>query len=86
LFKKNKFFFDPHKDHAYQNFVFLKKNHQFFNLILIIFKFFFVTPVIIFYEYNYINIYFAFTLVTLPIVYFIINYSPIFRQLINENK
>ena len=86
LFKKNSFFFDAHKDHAYQNFVFLKKKHQLFNLILMTFKIFFVTPIIFFYEYNYINIYYSFTFVSFPIICFIINYSPIIRQPTNENK
>jgi UDP-N-acetylmuramyl pentapeptide phosphotransferase/UDP-N-acetylglucosamine-1-phosphate transferase len=78
--------FIPHKDHAYQNFIYLNKNHQLFNFIFSLFKIFLCFPVVILFDSDIISFELAFTLLSIPIIFFIIIYSPLIRNLVNARK
>lgn len=73
--------FVPHKTHAYQNFINLKKNHQKFNYILIFYKIFISIPIILFFNQEKIDFFFAFVMISIPPLIFILKYSPLIRKL-----
>ena len=85
ILHKSKIFI-PHKDHAYQNFIYLNKNHQLFNFIFILFKIFLCFPVVILFDSKIMGFKLAFTLLSIPILFFIIIYSPLIQNLVNVRK
>ncbi len=72
--------FKAHRDHAYQNFCYLKKNHKSFNLYMLIYNFFYIFPLYLMYLNEFISPLIALIFCLLPSIYFVIKYSPLIKK------
>ncbi len=72
--------FKAHRDHAYQNFCYIKKDHKKLNLYMLIYNFLYIFPLYLMYINELISIYLALIFCLMPSVYFVIKYSPLIKR------
>ena len=72
--------FTAHRDHAYQNFCYLKKNHKKLNLYMLIYNFLYVFPLYIMYVNKLISPSLTLIFCLMPSIYFVLKYSPLVKK------
>lgn len=72
--------FKAHRDHAYQNFCLIKKNHKILNIVMFVFHFVYIFPLYILSLKNYISLYLVLVLCMLPSLIFVIKFSPLLKN------
>jgi UDP-N-acetylmuramyl pentapeptide phosphotransferase/UDP-N-acetylglucosamine-1-phosphate transferase len=77
--------FKAHRDHAYQNYCYLKKDHKKLNLYMCIYNFIYLFPLYFLFLHEFINYLSALLFCLVPPVIFVIKYSPLINYK-NKNE
>ena len=72
--------FKAHRDHAYQNYCHINRDHKKFNFYMCIYNFVYIFPLYLLFLNNYIDFLIAFIFCLIPPIFFVIKYSPLIKK------
>lgn len=72
--------FKAHRDHAYQNYCYIKKDHKKLNFYMCLYNFVYLFPLYFLFLYEYIIFLTALLFSLIPPIIFVIKYSPLIRK------
>jgi len=72
--------FKAHRDHAYQHFCYLKKNHKKLNIYMCIYNFTYIFPLYLLNLNGYLSSILILLFCLIPPIFFVIKYSPLIKN------
>ena len=72
--------FKAHRDHAYQNYCYIKKDHKKLNLYMCLYNFVYLFPLYFLFLHEFITFLTASLFSLIPPIIFVIKYSPLIRK------